>query len=372
MTNPSTETTMLREVREQGEVLRRVHRRLAPEIEQLLPRIASKRLHLVGCGDMYFAAAQAAALVESQWAVSVRPWRSMDLRWASRRFNRDDVVVCASVSGRTPRTVEAARLARRHGAIVLGITDNRDSPLHEAVDDVLLLGTTPRELLEDKAYAGYRHIIAQTQSFTATLLAELMLMTAMNGIEMPWGNTPDRVRALVDQLEAPAQTLAPVFFAGGQRVVVLGSGPHRPAAMYGAAKMLEFAIPATAQCIEEFNHLDVFVADGDTRVLLLAADQESGARGAELTGAWESLGICSLVLALDGTFPGAHTQRLQLPARDLLDAVFCQIVALQLLVAHGVAAMGRDPDRWLGGRRTDRIQDMSQHTIRGSQLWGGD
>ena len=318
---------------------------------------------------MYFAASQVEALARTLWGISVRAWRSMDLRWMHRQLGAGDLVVCASVSGRTPRTLEAALLARDAGAQVLGITDNPGSPLDDALDATLILDTAALELLEDKSYAGYRHIIAQTQTFTAVLVVELMLAAMLQGRGADLARIPDRVRHLVAVLDEPVRELAEVFLAGGERVVVLGSGPHWPAACYGAAKMLEFAVPATAQCLEEFNHLEAFVADRATRIIVLAADDEAESRARELTGEWECLGARSLVLARGGEFPGERTRRLELPSENLLDAILGQVIALQWLVARGVSAMGRDPTRWLGGRRTDQIQTMSQQTIRGSRLW---
>jgi len=364
-----SESGMLAEIREQGELLGRLLPRWQAEIDEKCGSCAGKDLHLVGCGDMYFAASQVEALARPLWGLSVRAWRSMDLRWMYRQLAAGDLVVCASVSGRTPRTLEAALLARRAGAQVLGITDNPGSPLDDALDETLILETTPTELLANKSYAGYHHIIAQTQTFTAVLVVELMLAAALKetGAEFAW--IPERVRQLVGVLDDPARELAQEFFAGGEQVVVLGSGPHWPTACYGAAKMLEFAVPATAQCLEEFNHLEAFVADRATRIIVLAADDEAESRARELTGEWESLGARSLVLARGGEFPGERTLLLELPSENLLDAILSQVIALQLLVAWGVSAMGRDPTRWLGGRRSEQIQTMSQQTIRGSRLW---
>jgi fructoselysine-6-P-deglycase FrlB-like protein len=360
---------MLAEIREQGDLLGCVLPRCQAEIDTKCAGAAGKQLHLVGCGDMYFAGSQVAALARPLWGLSARAWRSMELRWMYRQLGAGDLVVCASVSGRTPRTLEAALLARNAGAQVLGITDNPGSPLDEALDQTLILDTAARELLADKSYAGYRHIIAQTQTFMAVLVVELMLVATLRGegVDLAW--IPDRVRHLVAVLDPPVRELAEAFLEGGEQVVVLGSGPHWPAACYGAAKMLEFAVPATAQCLEEFNHLEVFVADRATRIIVLAADGEAEARARELTGEWEGLGARSLVLARGGGFPGEGTLRLQLSSDGLLDAILSQVIALQLLVARGVSAMGRDPTLWLGGRRTERIQTMSQQTIRGSRLW---
>jgi fructoselysine-6-P-deglycase FrlB-like protein len=360
---------MLVEIREQGELLGRVLPRCRAEIEKHCASAAGKSLHLVGCGDMYFAASQVEALARSLWGLPARAWRSMELRWMCRQLTDGDLVVCASISGRTPRTLEAALLARRAGARVLGITDNPGAPLDDALDEVLILDTTALELLGNKPYAGYRHIIAQTQTFMTVLMVELMLAATLKGTGADFARIPERVRQLVSVLDEPARELAEVFFAGGEQVVVLGSGPHWPTACYGAAKMLEFAVPATAQCLEEFNHLEAFVADRATRIIVLAADDEAESRARELTGEWECLGARSLVLARSGEFPGERTQLLELPSQDLLDAVISQVIALQLLVAWGVSTMGRDPTRWLGGRRGDQIQTMSQRTIRGSRLW---
>jgi fructoselysine-6-P-deglycase FrlB-like protein len=360
---------MLAEIREQGELLGRVLPRCQTEIEAKCASTAARGLHLVGCGDMYFAASQVAALAGLLWGLPARAWRSMELRWMYPQLKADDLVVCASVSGCTPRTLEAALLARQAGARVLGITDNPGAPLDDAVEETLILGTTAVELLGNKPYAGYRHIIAQTQTFTVVLAVELMLAATLKGAGADLARITERVRYLVGALDAPTRELAEVFFTGGEQVVVLGSGPHWPTACYGAAKMLEFAVPATAQCLEEFNHLEAFVTDRTTRIIVLAADEEAAFRARELTGRWESLGTRSLVLARGGDFPGERTQLLELPGEDLLDAIIGQVIALQLLVAWGVSAMGRDPTRWLGGRRTEQIQTMSQETIRGSRLW---
>jgi fructoselysine-6-P-deglycase FrlB-like protein len=294
----------------------------------------------------------------------------MDLRWGCRQLGVGDLVACSSVSGRTPRTLEAALLAREAGARVIGITDNPGSPLDDALEETLILGTTPPELLADESYAGYRHIIAQTQTFTAVLVVELMLAAALLGEEADFEGIPDRVRHFATVLDQPVSQLAEGFFEGGQWVAVLGSGPHWPAACYGAAKMLEFAVPAMARCLEEFNHLEAFVADRATRIIVLAADDEAESRARELTGEWECLGARSLVLARgDDAFPGERTRWLQLTGEGLLDAILAELIGLQLLVARGVSAMGRDPNRWLGGRRTEQVQAMSQRTIRGSRLW---
>jgi glucosamine--fructose-6-phosphate aminotransferase (isomerizing) len=360
---------VLDEIREQPEILRRVLDGTAALVEEEVRSRRPARLHFVGCGDMHFSAQLVEVLARDQWGLEVRAWRSMDLRWVHHRLGAEDLVVCASVSGRTRRTLEAARLAREAGAGVLGVTDNPGSALDEAVEACVILGTAPPEELLRNDYAGYRNVLPQTVSFTAVLSVELLLAAMVAGDAAPVFALPELFADLVPFLEPQAAALAPGFYSGGEELVVLGSGPHFPMARYGAAKNLEYAIPAIAQCLEEYNHLEIFVGDSATRALLLAGDDPSRARAAELTGAWERFGVRSLVLAGGGSFPGDGTRLLRLPERDLLESVMAEGIALQLLAVHGASALGRDTDQWLGGRRTDLVQEMSQETIRGSEIW---
>ncbi|MBI4881317.1 MAG: SIS domain-containing protein [Planctomycetes bacterium] len=369
MSARDAESTMLAEIREQGDLLERCLPLWREAVDRLVEDRPARRLLLAGCGDMHFAACQVEALAPHLCGAEVRALRSMDLRWARRLLAPGDLVVCASVSGRTPRTVEAALLAQKAGARVLGVTDNPGSPLAEALAETLVLGTAPPQELEAATYAGYRHVIAQTQTFTSVLLVELLLAAALSGARRDLAAVPGQVGALTRALDEPARAAAERLFAGGDKVVVLGSGPHLPAARYGAAKFIEFAVPATAQCLEEFNHLESFVADAGTRIVVLAADAESASRAAELTPAWKEVGARSLVLAARGLFHGQDDPVLWLPGGDLLDAVLAEIIALQLLAAGGVAAMGRDPRCWLGGLRTDQVQAMSSRAIRCSRIW---
>lgn len=361
---------MLAEIREQPAVLQRVLDRCA-RASDLGHTARSGRLHFVGCGDMYFAACQTEATARSVWGLDVRAWRSMDMRWVHGQLGAGDVVVCASVSGRTPRTLEAALLAKRAGARVVGITDNPGSPLEAALEECLLLGTAEPNSLADGVYAGYRHHIAQTQTYTALLAAELWMAACAVGETAAIDGLPARLASVVADSEPRIAMAAGEFFAGGTNVAVLGSGPHLPAARYGAAKFLEFAVPATAQCLEEFNHLECFVADEGTRALLIAMDDASFHRATEVCEPWREIGIRSAVVTASGDVPGA-AWAVPLSAAAGVDRAFAIAAVLQLSCAHGVAALGRDPVRWLGGRRANLVQNVVARTIRGSRLFGVD
>ena len=319
---------LLEEIREQPGLLSRVLAGCRPELSRHAREVRAGGLHFVGCGDMYFAAAQTCELARELFGLDARAWRSMDVRWAARHFAPEDLVVCASVSGRTPRTVEAALLARRAGARVLAITDNPGAPLDEAVEACVILGTAPPEELERHAYAGYRNHLAQTQTFTAVLAAELLLCALMADDLQALSDLSERLAQHVPALEQAAGSLSGDFLEGGGRLLVLGSGPHLPMAHYGAAKFLEFAVPAQAQCLEEANHLDCFVADERTRAVFLAADAPASDRAREIVAPWSELGVQSLVLA---SADSVEALSWVLPQASLLETLFMECFALLTL-----------------------------------------
>jgi len=379
---------LLDEIQEQPEALEAVMATMPAAIEHALeqlgiPRKGGTVLRFVGCGDMHFAAECTAWTARRRLGIDVRPHRSMDLRWIADELDPErDLVVAASVSGRTPRTIEAARRAKRRGVATVAITANPGSPLTGESDASLLVDLAPPEVLARHEYAGYANQIAQTKSFLTVLLTELLVAreTARCRGGTPaglaaLGGTGARVRDAIEPLLRAVEAWDPTHPARGIReVAVLGSGPWLPVARYAAAKQLEFAVPALAQCLEEYNHLETFVAAERTLVVLLAPDEPSSGRVRELAGPLSELG-CRIVIVggeeLD--LPLAHPVAVPLPAAtDEVHRLFQLVLAVQLLALRVAGALGRDVDRWLGGRRVDLLNRIALRTIRGSEIVDGD
>ncbi|MBN1420182.1 MAG: SIS domain-containing protein [Planctomycetes bacterium] len=354
---------MRSEIREQPAALAAVRDEIGPRIRAALAEEGpSCGPRLVGCGDMHFAAEIARAWARLAGARGIEAHRSMDLRWEAATIAPLERVVVASFSGRTPRTVEAARLARRAGARVWAITGNAGSPVTEAADRAFVLPTGPRESLEMHVYAGYHANVPQTKTFTAALWADLAIA---------FGSAPDgeaRDRALADLDAAPAllADVLPSLEAAAEEAVaglppianalVLASGPWLPLARYGAAKFLEYAIPARGQCIEEVNHLEAFVSDARTLALVVAPDERSRGRADDLIAA----GFGEL---------GVRVARILPPAGLGSVATIFAVATAMALIAYGAARrLGRDVERWVGGVRTELIEGLSLRTIRGSRI----
>lgn len=152
----------------------------------------------------------------------------------------DALVVGVSQSGGSPDLAEVLRVAREAGALTLAVTNAPDSPLAGIAD----LGV-------DIA-AGHERAVAATKTYTAELLALLMLV---EGIRAGDGVLPEEERrALADLPELAARTLAdptatqlaPRYRFAGQ-LVTTGRGYAYPTAREAALKLMETSyLPALA------------------------------------------------------------------------------------------------------------------------------
>lgn len=375
-------TKMLQEIREQPDLLQSVNDQVRDLLNQDPGALKTCRtLLLAGCGDMDFSSRTAAWAAQNE-QLGVKAHRAIDCRWVAPYLTKDDLVIAASFSGRTPRTIEAALIARRRCATVWGLTGNAESPLAEAVDRVLLLRTDPQEELDSHTYAGYRHIIPQTKTFTAVLLAQLRLLAGAGRLDSETLEALDRLPGAIARSLPVIENAVDRFMTEGFRPVAraafLGSGPWRGLAGYGAAKLLEMAIPARWQCLEENNHLEMFVTQKEDLVVFIAPDRNAWTRARELLKPYGRFDALRLLIAPSDLLHADHSDIsayekcgawiAALPPADRTTQIFQTAIALQLLTAAIGPALGRDIDQWVGGVRTGLIEELGLKLVRASKI----
>ena len=418
------------------------------ELEQMATAVAAAdvdQLVLTGCGDMAIASRWVAQLFEGWGWRSVVGLRAMDWRWhrsshewgglatsdratqahvstpeaqppeaaeaaeaqeaTQRSFGEGrSLWVACSVSGRTPRTIEALRGARQLGDEGWALTDDPTSALASNADRCVILGSADLETLHNSDYPGYAVQVGQTSTFTATLLLQLVIAAHFcrnssrvaernraDALLQAIARLPECVREAVSATNALASATSDTSFGEtilpnaqsasegtsstlAPQVRVLGSGPWSEIAAYGAAKLVEFAVPAASQCVEEFHHLDVYLLPPGSWIIALAPDAASRQRLAEVVPVWEELQcnvvLCGSELEEFGTRSGLFSW--ELPSQPTsVETGFALIVALQRLGLDVAKVWGRDVERWLGGVRPDFHNGISSRTVRGSRIETG-
>ncbi|MBI5439590.1 MAG: SIS domain-containing protein, partial [Deltaproteobacteria bacterium] len=261
MCPPETDAMGL-ELREQLETWGQLWRR-RPELEALARAVAApglRRILLAGCGDCHAAAEYGAALTGLRTRFEVRALPAME---ASRAYSYllgpETLLVALSISGRTPRVLEAVRAARKAGSTVLAVTDDADSPLAQAAQERLVLGTAPEEALhrtdyadpEAARYIGYQRPVAQTKTYGAAELALALLALAWEDLAPSGRGSPRAsLEGALAELAASGEAAAGAGAAAaalwsvappGSAATFCATGLGFSAARFAAYKFLELA-----------------------------------------------------------------------------------------------------------------------------------
>jgi glucosamine--fructose-6-phosphate aminotransferase (isomerizing) len=248
----------------------------------------------------------------------------------------DALVVGVSQSGGSTDLVGVMRAARESGALTLAVTNNPESPLAAAA-----------ELHLDVA-AGHERAVAATKTYTAELLALLMLI---EGVRAGDGVLPADERRALDALPGlaadvladatPAEVAARYRFAA--RVVTTGRGYAYPTARETALKLMETSyLPALAFSGADLLHGPLAMTDPDVPVLAVVGDGPAGASMREVV---TRLGERRAeVVAIGPSDVAGASIRLATPAVDERYAPLLDILPLQRLALALALGRGEDPD----------------------------
>jgi glucosamine--fructose-6-phosphate aminotransferase (isomerizing) len=246
------------------------------------------------------------------------------------------LVVGVSQSGGSSDLVEVIRTAREAGAHTLAVTNNPGSPLADAA-----------ELHIDVA-AGHERAVAATKSYTAELLALLLLI---EGVRAGDGQLSGDERVALAELpglaakvlEDPTPTeLAPRYrFAA--TMVTTGRGYAYPTARETALKLMETSyVAGLAFSGADLLHGPLAMTAPDVPVLAVVGDGPGGRAMREVVA---RLGErrADVVTIGPSNVEGAAL-RIGTPAVDERYAPLLDILPLQRLALAVALARGEDPD----------------------------
>ncbi|MFY1588745.1 SIS domain-containing protein [Micromonospora sp. WMMD734] len=247
----------------------------------------------------------------------------------------DALVVGVSQSGGSPDLTEVLRTAREAGALTLAVTNAPNSPLARTA-----------ELGIDIA-AGHERAVAATKTYTAELLALLLLV---EGVRAGDGVLPADQRAALERLPELAERtladdtptrLAPRYRFAGQ-LVTTGRGYAYPTAREAALKLMETSyLPALAFSGADLLHGPLAMTDPDVPVLAVVG---SGPGGRSMGEVLPRLGERRADVVVVGSAEVEGVTRLAVPEVDERYAPLLDILPLQRLALALALARGEDPD----------------------------
>ncbi|BAV91812.1 glutamine--fructose-6-phosphate transaminase (isomerizing) [Candidatus Desulfovibrio trichonymphae] len=245
---------------------------LLPELKDLpIP----KRLHIVACGTSYHSALWGRHLLEHWAHVPVQVEIASEFRYRDALLQTDDMMLVISQSGETADTLAALRIAREHGATVLGLCNMVGSSIAREASAVIY------------TQAGHEISVASTKAMCSQMLMLALLAlywsgrrnnaaALTKGQRRKWITILETLPALLDthlpSMHEKARQLSRKY-SQARNFFYLGRGHCFPLALEGALKLKELSyIHAEGYAAGEMKHGPIALVDALFPTFALAPD----------------------------------------------------------------------------------------------------
>ncbi len=305
-----------------------------------------RKVSMFACGTAYYAAMYGQYLIRELSRLPVELELASEFRYSHPVVDEETLAVAVSQSGETADTLEAVRVARAGGAILLGVCNRVGSALSRQAQGTLY------------THAGPEIGVAATKSFSAQCVAMVLLAlylaqergtgdpVLLKEIAVALRDLP----SLVDQALNVDDEVVPVARRNERAKTVLFLGRHVnfPIALEGALKLKEISyIHAEGYAAGEMKHGPIALLEESVPTVVLATRgpvHEKILSNMQEAKARESR-IIAVANAGDDPVIEVADVVLTVPATHHLLAPIINVVPLQLLAYHIADRKGCDVDQ---------------------------
>jgi glutamine---fructose-6-phosphate transaminase (isomerizing) len=305
-----------------------------------------RKVTIFACGTAYHAAMYGMYLIRQLAKLPVELELASEFRYSHPVVDSDTLAVAVSQSGETADTLEAVRVAKAGGAVLLGVCNRVGSALARTADATLY------------THAGPEIGVAATKTFTAQCAA--MALLALHIARVRGSADVDELReigtallnapSLVDQALNGDEDIIPVArrYAKSKTVLFLGRHVNFPIALEGALKLKEISyIHAEGYAAGEMKHGPIALLDDGVPCVVIAT--RSPIEEKVLSNMSEAKARESRIIAVANPNDDAVVEMadviLTVPQTHHLIAPIVNVVPLQLLAYHIADRKGCDVDQ---------------------------
>ncbi|MCO6509416.1 MAG: SIS domain-containing protein [Aridibacter famidurans] len=330
-------STMLREIRQQPEMIEKTIRGESAKLKKLGSFLRDRDVDLivlVARGSSDNAAIFGRYLLEIACGIPVSLCApSVYTLYKAKLDLKRALVVGISQSGEGTDVNKVLEQARKFGAFTLGITNSSGSPITKVCDETLLI------------HAGKERSVAATKTYTGQLLHFYLLANALNpDVSISLEKLPEYASNALE-LEPSVAELAGRY-AFMENCVVVGRGYNYGNAFELALKLMETCyVVAERFSTADFQHGPLAVVERRFPVILFGAKGATRKTDLEMLGRLKELNADSLAITNDRNVARASSRSLVLgpEIEEMLTPIPFMIPA-QLLAAYVSREKGLDPD----------------------------
>lgn len=311
-------------------------------VEDRLRRI--RRIVIVGCGTSYYAGLLGQRYIESLASIPTTVAYASEFRYSPLVIDEDTAVVAISQSGETADTLEAVRIAKKRGSVVLGIVNVVGSSIARESDAGIY------------NHAGPEISVASTKAFVSQL-AVLMTMALWFATRRSPHNplipkimqeikaVPSLIKKILSQ--DPSIKMLAEKYLSYTHTIFIGRGASYPVALEGALKLKEISYRfAEGYPAGELKHGPIALIDPS--VLTVAIAPEDSVYEKVLSNIQEirARNGSVLVVTTQGAkdMDGAAADVISVPSVSELLQPMLSVIPLQLFAYHTATLLGRDVD----------------------------
>lgn len=229
------------------------------------------RIIIIACGTSWHAGLIGEYLIEKYARIPVEVEYASEFRYRDPVIRKNDLVIAISQSGETADTLAAIWLAKKMGAVILGICNVVGSSVSRHTDGGIYLHVGPE--------VG----VASTKAFSGqiTVLTMFALYLAQLRKTLPKTELKSYIRSLAQLPELVQETLAcedqvrriAVGLKKAKNCIFLGRGCAFPIALEGALKLKKISyIHAEGYPAAEMKHGPIALIDEEMVVVFIATN----------------------------------------------------------------------------------------------------
>lgn len=328
---------MLREIRQQPDVIERTIRAEASKLKKLGAFLRNRDVDLIvlaARGSSDNAAIFGRYLLEIACGIPVSLCApSVYTLYKAKMDLKRALVIGISQSGEGTDVNTVLEQARGYGAFTLGITNSARSPITKVADETLLI------------HAGKERSVAATKTYTGQLLHFYLLANALaSKPRVSLEKLPGFARKALE-LEPEIKEIAERY-AFMENCVVVGRGFNYGNAFELALKLMETCyVVAERFSTADFQHGPLAIVERRFPVILLGAKGRSKKTDMEMLGRLKTLNADCFSITNDRGIARASSRSVLLPPEieEMLTPIPF-IIPGQLFSAHLSGAKGLDPD----------------------------
>ncbi len=308
--------------------------------------VNAKRIIIVACGTSWHAGIVGEYLFEEFARIPTEVEYASEFRYRNPIINKNDIVIAISQSGETADTLAAVKLAKKAGAIVIGICNVVGSSI-------------PRETVAGVyTHAGPEIGVASTKAFTAQIT--VLTMMAMSVGLANKGLNREEFSQLVDELYIIPEKIEEILeksecireisekIKDVSNSIYLGRGYLYPVALEGALKLKEISyIHAEGYPAAEMKHGPIALIDEKLPVIVIATKDNSYDK--IVSNIQEVKARKGVVIAVvtegDTTIKSIADYVIEVPKIDFALAPLLTVIPLQLMSYYIATMRGCDVDQ---------------------------